>query len=338
MLDRSSKSRTAKSDTPKPGAVPSAPACPTDPLTEMLRGLRLDGVDYSRFRMAEPWALSFPEQQAARLHFVSNRGCWLRCGEGDWLELKAGDAVLLPRGAAHVLASTPGVPPVVAGTCKRSPICENVFSVDGGGAGEVTGHATGQVCLLFCGSLHFNIDALHPLAQLMPEVMRACDLEQHEPAIPHLIQAMARETELDRVGAAGILARLADVLAASLIRSWVEHGCGDATGWLAAVREPDVGRVLAAIHLNPEHDWSVAALAKVMGASRSGFAKRFADIVGETPARYMLRVRMHQARLWLHRDRMRVSLAAERLGYESEAAFSRAFKRVLGAPPSHYRR
>ncbi len=80
-------------------------------------------------------------------------------------------------------------------------------------------------------------------------------------------------------------------------------------GWRRC-REPDVGRVLAAIHLNPEHDWSVAALAKVMGASRSGFAKRFADIVGETPARYMLRVRMHQARLWLQRDRMRVSLAS----------------------------
>jgi AraC-like DNA-binding protein len=127
------------------------------------------------------------------------------------------------------------------------------------------------------------------------------------------------------------------VLAASLIRTWVEHGCGDATGWLAAVREPDVGRVLAAIHLNPEHDWTVAALARIMGASRSGFAKRFADIVGETPARYILRVRMHQARLWLQRDRMRVSLAAERLGYESEAAFSRAFKRVFGAPPSSYR-
>jgi AraC-like DNA-binding protein len=304
-------------------------SCPGDPLTEMLRGLRLDGIVYGRCRMAEPWALAFPMQQAARLHFVANAGCWLRCSEGDWMELRAGDAVLLPRGAAHVLASAPGVEPVPFRTCQRAPICEDVFAVNGGGGG--------QVCVLFCGSLHFNIDAMHPLMQLMPDVMRACDLDRHEPAIPYLIEAMARETELDRVGAAGILARLADVLAASLIRTWVEHGCGDATGWLAAVREPDVGRVLAAIHLNPEHDWTVAGLAKVMGASRSGFAKRFAEVVGETPAHYVLRVRMHQARLWLQRDRMRVSIAAERLGYESEAAFSRAFKRVLGSPPSHFR-
>ncbi len=314
MLDRSSK---------------SAGSFPSDPLTDMLRGLRLDGVDYSRCRLAEPWALAFPPQQAARLHFVSNRGCWLRCGDGDWVELRAGDAVLLPRGTVHELASVPGLPATPVGTCRRSPICEDVFAVDGGG--------TGRVCILFCSSLHFNIDAMHPLMRLMPDVMRACDLEQHEPAIPHLMEAMARETELDRVGAAGILARLADVLAASLIRTWVEHGCGDATGWLAAVREPDVGRVLAAIHLNPEHEWTVGALAKVMGASRSGFAKRFADVLGETPARYVLHVRMHQARLWLQRDCMRVSCAAERLCYESEAAFSRAFKRVLGAPPSRFR-
>src|SRR5258708_10613889 len=95
MLDQSSKSAALQ---------------PSDPLTEMLRGLRLDGVDYSRYRMAEPWALAFPAQQAARLHFISKAGCWLRCGEGDWMELRAGDAVLLPRGTAHVLASAPGVP------------------------------------------------------------------------------------------------------------------------------------------------------------------------------------------------------------------------------------
>ncbi len=296
----------------------------------MLRGLRLDGVDYSRFRMAEPWALAFPEQRAARLHFVSSAGCWLRCGEGEWTELGVGDAVLVSRGRAHVLASAPGVPPVPVGTCQRSPICENVFAVDGvGGAGRTS--------IVVSSSLHFNFDAMHPLMQLMPDLMQARDLERHEPSLPHLLEAMAREAQLDRVGAGGILARLADVLAASLIRSWVEHGCGDARGWLAAVREPDVGRVLAAIHLNPERDWTVAALAKVMGASRSGFAKRFVEVVGETPARYILRVRMHQARLWLERDRMRVSVAAERLGYESEAAFSRAFKRVLGTPPSRFR-
>ena len=134
-----------------------------------------------------------------------------------------------------------------------------------------------------------------------------------------------------------MLARLADVLAATIVRAWVEGGCGDATGWIAAVRDPQIGRVLAAIHLDPSHDWTVAALARAMGASRSGFAQRFAEIVGETPARYVARVRMHQARQWLVRDRLMIAVIARRLGYDSEASFSRAFKRVLGFAPSHFR-
>jgi AraC-like DNA-binding protein len=166
--------------------------------------------------------------------------------------------------------------------------------------------------------------------------MRTSDLAANEPAIPPLLDAMMREVEMNRVGAAGILSRLADVLTATIIRTWVEHGCGDATGWLAAVRNPEVGRVLAAIHLDPAHDWSVEELARHMGASRSGFAQRFVDVVGETPARYVARMRMHQARQWL-REGQRVAVVAERLGYESEASFSRAFKRVIGASPSHFR-
>ena len=130
---------------------------------------------------------------------------------------------------------------------------------------------------------------------------------------------------------------MADVLAAQIIRSWVEHGCGDASGWIAAVRHPDIGRVLAAIHAAPEADWSVDSLADLMGASRSSFAAKFAAIVGETPARYIAQVRMHQARRWLLRDGARISTVAQRLGYESEASFSRSFKRILGVPPSHYR-
>jgi AraC-like DNA-binding protein len=148
---------------------------------------------------------------------------------------------------------------------------------------------------------------------------------------------MQREVAVNRVGSGGMLARLADVLAATIVRAWVENGCGDSSDWLAAVRDPQIGRVLAAIHLDPGGDWSVAVLARLAGVSRSGFAQRFAAIVGETPAHYVTRVRMHQARQWLVRDRMLIAVAARRLGYDSEASFSRAFKRVLGQPPSHFR-
>ncbi|MEN3146015.1 AraC family transcriptional regulator [Neorhizobium sp. IRAMC:178] len=313
MLDRSSK---------------EAPSDVSDPLTEMLRGLRLDGVEYGRCRLAEPWATSFPAQEAARFHFISSGNAWLQTPSGEWLQLRPGDAALLPRGDAHVIASLPGLAPLPFDRFGRKEVCQGVFDV------QCADACGGTVALT--ASMRFNIDKLHPLLQLMPEAMLTSDLARNEPSIPHLLDAMAREVDMDRVGAGGILARLADVLTATLIRTWVEHGCGDTTGWIAAVRNPDVGRVLAAIHLQPERDWNIASLARLMGASRSGFAERFLRVVGETPARYVARVRMHQARQWL-RDGERVATVAERLGYDAEASFSRAFKRIIGTPPSHFR-
>ena len=300
-----------------------------DPLTDMLRGLRLDGVDYGRFQMCEPWGLFFPAQQAARFHFVAGRGCWLLTPAKEWIRFEPGDAMLLPRGSEHALASAPNACTAPGACCTFRKVCDNISETSGGGDGERT--------LLFSGSMTFNVDNLHPLLRMMPDLMPVHEVAVNEPRIPDLLKTMACEVALDRVGAGGILARLADVVAASLIRSWVERGCGDATGWIAAARDPDIGRVLAAIHLKPSENWTVAALAKVMRASRSAFAERFTNVVGETPARYVAQVRMHQARQWLVRDKMRIGVVAHRLGYDSEASFSRAFKRVMGAAPSHFR-
>lgn len=302
----------------------------TDLLSEMLKGLRLDGVAYGRFRMVAPWGIRFPAQEAAWFHFISHSGCWLQAPDKSWTQLSAGDAVLLPRGSEHVLASTPDAAVVPVDEVKRTSVCENVYDLHGGGTGC-------DMTTLFSGSMHFNLDSLHPLLHLMPDLMKACDHSGKEPAFPYLLDAMNREVEMDRVGAPGILARLADVLAASIIRSWVEYGCGDSTGWIAAVRCPCVGKVLAAIHLNPDQDWSIMALAKIMGASRSSFADKFASTVGETPARYVARIRMSRARQWISRDNTKLAVVAQRLGYDSEASFSRAFKRITGHVPSHFR-
>jgi AraC-like DNA-binding protein len=321
MLDRSSKNSS-------PSVSPTG-----DPLTDILRGLRLDGVQYGRCEMKEPWGLEFPAQDAARFYFVGQKACWMRMPNGDWFEMKAGDAVLVPRGAPHALASSPDVPTTQFKGYEITEICKNVYCM----RTETEAESCVPGTLLFCGTMYFNLDSLHPLLGMMPDVMRTHGLEEHEPSIPHLLEAMAREIKMERVGSAGIVARLADVLAASIIRSWVERGCGDSKGWIAAVRDRELGKVLAAIHLEPNRDWSVETLARSMGASRSGFAERFASTVGETPARYVTQVRMHQARQWLTHDRLRIAVVANRLGYESEAAFSRAFKRVIGAPPSHFR-
>jgi len=299
-----------------------------DPLTEMLRGLRLDGVEYGRCRPSAPWATAYPAQEEAQFHFLAAGTAFLQSPAGEWLEMHPGDGVLLPRGDPHVLASEPGVTPTPVQCMPRKRLCDGIVDLDGSCADSNN--------LRFFAVMRFNVDKRHPLLEMMPAVMRTSDLAANEPTIPLLLDAMMREADMNRVGSGGILARLADVLTATIIRTWVEHGCGDATGWLAAVRNPDLGRVLAAIHLDPTRDWSVRELARYMGASRSSFAERFASAVGETPARYVARMRMHQAHQWL-REGQRVALVAERLGYESEASFSRAFKRIIGAPPSQFR-
>jgi AraC-like DNA-binding protein len=303
-----------------------------DALTEILLGLRLDGVEYGRCVMREPWAVAFPAKREASFHFVAQGSCWMHTASKGWLRLNPGDAVLLPHGAAHVMASSPDLPAVEIDTLARKPVSENLYLVSGAGPQDA---AAEQV--LFCGAMRFNLDPLHPLLAMMPEVMRAADLGQRDPAVHAMLEAMEREVALDRIGACGILARLADVLAASIIRAWVECACSDASGWIAAVRCPQIGRVLAAIHRQPERDWSVGELADVMGASRSSFIDKFSSAVGETPAKYVAKVKMFQARHWIARDGMRVATVANRLGYDSEASFSRAFKRIIGHPPSEAR-
>jgi AraC-like DNA-binding protein len=322
MLDLLSDSRHAT----KPPAVP-------DTLTQILLGLRLDGVEYGRCLLRRPWAVAFPAQRAARFHFVARGGSWLRTPTSDWVALKPGDAVLLARGSMHVLASSPDVPPQDIDSMARVAVSENIYLVQGSDAGD-DGMPPD---VMFCGALRFNLDPLHPLVAMMPEVMRAGELAQRDPSVPALLEAMEREVELDRIGACGILARLADALAASIIRAWVECACSDATGWLAAVRCPKIGKVLAAIHADPEHEWNVERLADLMGASRSSFSEAFRRTVGESPAKYVARIKMFQARRWIAHEGMRIAVAATRLGYDSEASFSRAFKRVIGHPPSRAR-
>ncbi|CDG51991.1 AraC family transcriptional regulator [Halomonas sp. ATBC28] len=303
-----------------------------DTLTEILLGLRLEGVEYGRCLLRAPWAVATSAQPAALFLFVAQGGCWLRTETTEWTYLNAGDAVLFPRGASYVMASSQDVPAVDKATLARRPVSENIYLVN-----SESKESDIEPDVLFCGAMHFNLDPLHPLIAIMPDMMRASDLAKRDPSVPALLEAMEREISLDRIGACGILARLADVLAATIIRAWIECACSDSSGWIAAVRCPQLGKVLVAIHTQPERDWSVAELADVMGASRSSFNDKFSRMLGVTPAKYVARVKMFQARQWIARDNMRIAVAANRLGYDSEASFSRAFKRIIGHPPSEAR-
>ncbi len=312
----------------------SSPApIPMDPLSEVLQDFRLSGVNYGRCELRHPWSVFYPQQQLLRFHFVSQGSCWLHTEAQGWQELRGGDLVLLPQGIAHRLSSVPDVIGDTLEDCRVIDLGSNVCEVVQQGA-----HDFGASSTLFCGSMALGAYALDPLIALMPPIIKGCDVAGHDPIIGPLLSAMTQEAAQPQMGSATVLSRMADLLVARLIRCWVNCRGASTTGWLAAIRDPHIGRALAAIHRNPGQHWTIETLAGVAGQSRTVFADRFSTLVGEGPARYLARLRMQLARELLRQGGMSVAEVAARLGYESEASFSRAFKRITAVSPGVVRR
>lgn len=314
MLDRSSQSPTQ---------------IPTDALSEVLQDFRLSGVNYGRCELRHPWSIAFPQQQLLRFHFVSEGPCWIHTEAQGWQELQNGDLVLLPQGVEHRLASKSDVVGDSLKSCQVTKL--------GGNVCEVVQEGTGATSTLFCGSMALGANALNPLIALMPPIIKGCDVAGNDPIVGPLLAAMTAEASQPQIGSATVLSRMADVLVARLIRCWVNCSGASTSGWLAAIRDPHIGRALAAMHRDPGHDWTLETLAGVAGQSRSIFAERFSAILGEGAARYLARLRMQLARELLGQN-MSVAEVASQLGYESEASFARAFKRITSVSPGVVRR
>jgi len=305
-------------------------AVPADPLSNILQDLRLAGVSYGRCELTQPWGVEFPAQRAARFHFVAEGECRLYSPVIGAVHLQAGDVVLLPHGTEHSLVDRSESAATPLDDLPMQEIGIKTYGLTTGGGGERT--------LLFCGSVSFEEPAVHPLLELMPPSLLVRGAAGGDPALPALLEMMGDEVIAQRVGAATVMARLADIIITRIVRAWVETERESAAGWLAAIRDPKIGLALAAIHRDPGNTWSVESLADIAGASRSVFSERFTNIMGVSPARYLARWRMHVASAWLRNARLTVAQTADRLGYESEASFSRAYKRLMGAPPSSARR
>lgn len=314
MLDRSSQN---------PAQIP------TDALSEILQDFRLSGVSYGRCELRDPWSIAFPQQQLLRFHFVSEGPCWIHTEAQGWQALQAGDLLLLPQGVEHRLASQAGVVTDSLRTCQVTKL--------GGNVCEVVQEGSGATSTLFCGSMALAANALNPLIALMPPIIRGCDVASNDPIVAPLLAAMTVEASQPQMGSATVLSRMADVLVARLIRCWVNCSGASTSGWLAAIRDPHIGRALAAMHRDPGRDWTLESLAGVAGQSRSIFAERFSALLGEGAARYLTRLRMQLSRELLGQN-MSVAEVASRLGYESEASFARAFKRITGVSPGIVRR
>lgn len=308
-------------------------ALPSELISELLSGLRLYGVRYQRIQTGDTFGLNFASRPGhAYLHYVAVGEMVLHSENGEVLTLSAGEAVFLPHGERHQLLSATAADVLDIDNIETAPLDEKVSGIDTCPSTQETPGA-----VLFFGCMKIDLGSMQRLADVLPEIMHADAKGIQWPGLMHILDAMKREICSGRVGYAGILARLADVAGAMFIRGWVEDGCGNSPGLATALRDPRLAQAILAIHREPGRDWSVAELAAESHISRSAFAERFQTTIGVPPLRYVTEVKMHLAVRWLSSENITVDTASQRLGYSSQAAFSRAFKRVTGKSPGAVR-
>jgi len=315
----------------------------TDTLSEVLRAVRLRGAIFFDVRATSPWMEESPEgaeiaspaldgaPHVISFHAVAEGACWVEVEGHPPVRLEQGDIIVLPQGDAHVLGSAPGLKDPADITAhveaaRRGPL---PVPVSGGGGGP-------ERVRLVCGFLGCERVPFNPLLAALPRVVVVRDGEHGARSLLPLVRLALQESGERRSGGHAVLARLSELLFLEAIRRHVEELPAEHAGWLAGLRDPHVGRALAALHARPAAAWTLAALAREAGLSRSALAERFAAFVGQPPMQYLLRWRLQLA-AGLLMEGAKVAAAAEEVGYDSEAAFSRAFKRLAGVPPSGWK-
>jgi AraC-like DNA-binding protein len=307
----------------------------TDPLSDVLRAVRLDGAFFYAVQASEPWSV---EAVAAKeltprvlpgaehlisYHILTTGQCWGGLSGAAAVKLAPGDVIVFPHGDAHVMSSDPKL--------RSAPATPGRFpeTVTLGEGGEI---ATTLVCgFLGCDRRPFN-----PLVSTLPRQL-------HLPGLSSgWLQSFARqvveESQARRVGADSVLTRLAELMFVEVLRRYVETLPPGQQGWLAGLRDDAVGRALGLLHGTPAHPWTLDELAAGVAMSRSAFADRFTTLVGQPPMQYLAQWRMQLAARRLATGNAKIAALAEEVGYESEEAFSRAFKRLMGVSPAAWRR
>lgn len=308
------------------GRLPPAFA---DSLTETLHHLRLEGTLYCSSELTAPWGMAIPSFEGVMLFVIVTAGSlWLEVVGEEPRRLGPGSLVLLARGDAHNLRSSPGVPLTPLTEVPVVEVSEHFQTASFGGGGELT--------RVTYGVHRFDHVATRRLVESLPPVLQ---LEAGEGAewIATTLRLVTREASRPRPGGEIVITRLADVLVVQMLRTWLETNA-TRKGWLAALRDPQLGRALAAVHRAPGAPWSLVRLAKEAGMSRAAFAARFAAVIGEPPMTYVTDWRMRVARSQLRESDTPVGQIATSVGYASEAAFGRAFKRAFDVSPGRLRR
>lgn len=301
-----------------------------DVLTDVLDSLRLKSGLFCRAHLSAPWGLNFSPAPCAVFHVVDRGSCWLALDGGrEPIALAGGDFVVLPQGERHCITddlSTPATIPVTIG--KTLPLtCQTL---------DFT-HGSAYTSLL-CGIFDVEQSQGHPLLPLLPRLIHIRG-EQGRMVewLDTTLKFLASEAGSHRPGNDAVMKRLSDVLFIQAIRYWMEAAPAHEGGWLRALRDPQISSALTLIHKQPQYAWSVSELAKEVAMSRSAFAARFSELVGLPPLRYLTRWRMQQVASRLAQGERDLKKVAQDVGYESEFALSKAFKRQFGIPPREYR-
>ncbi len=325
-----------------------------DTLSDLLRAVRLRGAVFYYVSCWEDWAAEAPPareiasavlpgaEHVMEFHMVAKGAGWAATRGLPPVRLAAGDIVMFPHGDAHVMSSATDVEPIrleadwVFATRrepKPMPVAYHRGVREPGSPAPVAEADT----ILVCGFLGCDARPFNPLIAALPRLL-------HLPSaaaggwIARVIDQAAQESSEPRAGADAVLERLAEMMFVDTARRYLETLPEDATGWLAGLRDRYVGRALALLHESPERPWTIDELGQKVGLSRSALHERFVQYLGEPPMHYLANWRIQLGARLLRETRRTVASIAQDVGYDSEAAFSRAFKRLVGAPPSAWRR
>ncbi|HEU5135294.1 MAG TPA: AraC family transcriptional regulator [Steroidobacteraceae bacterium] len=312
-----------------------------DALSDVLRTVRLTGAFFFDVHANSPWCAETPlgksvvdamfpgSDHLISYHLLMEGTCWATLEGEAPIKLSAGDIIVLPQGDTHVLATAPGMRKTPEMSMYRMPS-------DGKLPTRISvGSDSGEPAHFVCGFLGCDSRPYNPLLTALPRVIVIND--HSSGALGTYFRAALAESTSGRMGSADLLGRISELMFVDVVRSYLESLPLDRTNWLSGLRDQYVGRALMALHANPARDWTLELLAQEAALSRSSFAERFAQFVGHPPMQYLTNWRMQLATNYLRTGNESVACIANRVGYESEAAFSRAFKKVVGAPPSEWR-
>lgn len=302
----------------------------TDVLADLFDEMYLSGEVVARFELSSPWGITMPARGGI-FHAIDQGECWIReSPDGDPFKAKAGDLVIFTGGASHDVVDRPGTRPQPLAEALSS-LVPNSFRCSLGGRGPVE-------TTFVCGVFHFREGGHHAFESLLPPVMHVRGDGEEAEWVRLTTRRLSEEAASAAPGSLALVNRLTDMIFIEGVRAWLETKHDEEAGWLGALNDPTVAGALACIHGSPGEHWTIATLASEVGLSRSALAQRFTRLVGKPPMEYLTLWRMQLAKRLLHQSDAGLAEITDRLGYSSEDAFKRAFKREVGTSPGAYRR